>query len=973
MRTKHLGILIFSCLLLCFQSIAAQTPAPSSNFGIHPKITHFSRNDFKADAQFWTMTRDSEGIYYFGNNDGAMIFDGERWQKVVLPNNSSVRSLITTQTGSIYAGGYNELGIIEKDSLGKFSFRSLLEGLDLKNRKLENLWQVHEFKDHIIYRSFSELVVISGNTATHIASQQAFLLSDIVNNNYYVQDLGNGILQFDPKKMAQHLVFSASDFNNEEIKAFLPLDKEGGLLLVAKSGAIYKGNPATGEIELWKQVFETNYTDQVISAVSYKNSFLLGTLSSKIIILTQDGELKYDSPAFANMQNSSVLNLYRDGEHIWALLNNGLDFLEFNTPVAHIFKDASIYDIQISENKLFLATNKGVFTSEFNGKALETQNFTFEKIPNLEGQAWSLNKEGKDVIVGHDKGLFLLENKVPKKIGNADGFWKVLKIRDAENKYLAANYNGLYLLTKEKGEWQLLHQLKGFEESTRDILQADQENTFWVCHGYKGVYKLKINNDYTRVYAVEHYTNQNGLESPFNVNVTRWEDNIIFTTNTGIYQFQETSNQFVPYERLNQVLSPEFNTRKLVKDENRVWVVQDDEIGYFNSKVDQPKINKKLFLNLKGSLNRGMEAIQPLQDGKVLVGATTGLFLYDTQFQPRKQIPTTITTASFINGEEEIQLPLNHSGEASLSSTMDILRFEFATPGISPSSSVQYQYRLEGIDNKWSSWDDAPYKEYTHMPAGDYVFKVRSRDLIGNLGEEASFALNISPVWYKTTAAYLICFLVFLFLSLFTIFYIKRKMQRERHKIKLAADMKQKLLELQIEQLNLEKDKETINRDKQLLEEENILKSKELANYTMMLVKKKDVFTETYENLQEFKKTLKTQTARKRLQEVLNTLNQHRIGEEYMTVFDVHFEKVHKNFFQELKAACPDLTKRELRLCAFVKMNLTNKEIAPLLNISVRGVETARYRVRKKLELREINFSDFLETLNQEATELSIP
>src|SRR5690606_943317 len=85
-----------------------------------------------------------------------------------------------------------------------------------------------------------------------------------------------------------------------------------------------------------------------------------------------------------------------------------------------------------------------------------------------------------------------------------------------------------------------------------------------------------------------------------------------------------------------------------------------------------------------------------------------------------------------------------------------------------------------------------------------------------------------------------------------------------------------------------------------------------------------------------------------------------RIGEEYMSVFDVHFEKVHNNFFNELKAACPELTKRELRLCAFIKMDLSNKEIAPLLNISVRGVETSRYRIRKKLQVQEANFCAIL-------------
>jgi DNA-binding CsgD family transcriptional regulator len=73
---------------------------------------------------------------------------------------------------------------------------------------------------------------------------------------------------------------------------------------------------------------------------------------------------------------------------------------------------------------------------------------------------------------------------------------------------------------------------------------------------------------------------------------------------------------------------------------------------------------------------------------------------------------------------------------------------------------------------------------------------------------------------------------------------------------------------------------------------------------------------------------------------------------------------VHHEFFTELKAFFPDLTQKELRLCAFVRMNLTNKEIASILNISVRGVETARYRLRKRLSLNhEEDMAEFLEKL----------
>jgi AraC family chitin signaling transcriptional activator len=97
---------------------------------------------------------------------------------------------------------------------------------------------------------------------------------------------------------------------------------------------------------------------------------------------------------------------------------------------------------------------------------------------------------------------------------------------------------------------------------------------------------------------------------------------------------------------------------------------------------------------------------------------------------------------------------------------------------------------------------------------------------------------------------------------------------------------------------------------------------------------------------------------------LIKRINTNLQDEEHIKVFEANFERVHYEFFNELKAYFPDLTQKELRLCAFVRMNLTNKEIASILNISVRGVETARYRLRKRLSLNhEEDMAEFLEKL----------
>ena len=83
--------------------------------------------------------------------------------------------------------------------------------------------------------------------------------------------------------------------------------------------------------------------------------------------------------------------------------------------------------------------------------------------------------------------------------------------------------------------------------------------------------------------------------------------------------------------------------------------------------------------------------------------------------------------------------------------------------------------------------------------------------------------------------------------------------------------------------------------------------------------------------------------------------------EDAWTVFQENFDLIHENFFRKLKEQYPALTPTDLKLCTLLRLNYSSKEIAEMMNISIRGVEAARYRLRKKLLLSESdNLVDFM-------------
>ena len=964
-----------SCLLLmvawlsCFgmltQAQTGELPQKAMTIQGVPRIIHYTKKEFNADPQFWAMCQDKNGVLYFGNNDGTLIFDGERWQKVSLPNNSSVRSLKMNQRGEIYAGGFNELGIIKRNEQGKYYYESLVNLLRPEDRNLENIWQIHEVQGYMVFRSSKMLIAISNNKALTIPTTSVYQHCTVVNDQLYALD-SEGIKQLNLKSMEFTDVVRQEEFHREEVAALLPDFNDQGLLLITKQGSTYSLDKEKQKAIFLKRLIPQNSSSLIICGIKASSGkYYFGTLSTKVILLDESGEQVTTDEAFQNLQDKTVLNLFesKDG-NIWALLNNGIDCIDISSPMSIVFENAAIFDVLIVKNKIYMATNQGVFVSE---TSTSKSRLNFQKIEGLEGQAWTLQYFNGQIICSHDRGLFLISNGIVKKIPNITGVWKVISIQGKPDYFFACTYDAIYVLRFDVAKgFVLQHKLEGFNESSRDIVQSDEPGVFWICHGYKGVFRIKVNENLTRAVSLEHFKDQNGLPSSFSNNVFRWKNEIIFTTNHGLYTFNQKTNQFELHDFLTKLFGKELNVRKLLQDNRKTWFVHGDEAGYFITDSAHSILNKDLFLSLKGSFNQGMECIVPIDNGQVLLGTNTGLYAFNLNYSPSDSAQTQIVNIRAQCGTSEVTGVLETSSKQPLvlsNETVNV-RFEFAAPDLQDRMNIQYSYRLDNIDAQWSEWSEDAFKEFSYLRPGGYVFHVKARSLLGDRAIESAYYFEILPAWYQTRLAYVLYTITALLLMITTVKMVKRKIQYETDKTRDEEEKKRKVLELELAQIKLKQEKEQIIKDKEQLEEDVIHKSKELANYTMLLVKKRELLIEMHDDLKILKESVRQDTPRQMVRDLIKKITSNLQNEEHIQVFEANFERVHHEFFTQLKSTFADLTPKELQLCAFVRMNLTNKEIASILNISVRGVETARYRLRKRLGMsHEQDMSAFLEKL----------
>ena len=146
-------------------------------------------------------------------------------------------------------------------------------------------------------------------------------------------------------------------------------------------------------------------------------------------------------------------------------------------------------------------------------------------------------------------------------------------------------------------------------------------------------------------------------------------------------------------------------------------------------------------------------------------------------------------------------------------------------------------------------------------------------------------------------------------------------------------------------------------------------KSEELARTTLNIVRKNEILLDIKKEVQSIYRSIKEENLvalRRKSLRLLGQIDTNIEHDKDLETFQSSFDSVHHDFFQRLSQAYPELTVKERMLCAYIQMNLLSKEIAPLLNISVRSVELARYRLRKKLRLSEgENLAEFLQRFSR--------
>ncbi|WP_069659280.1 ligand-binding sensor domain-containing protein [Arcticibacter eurypsychrophilus] len=960
---RRAGILLLwiTCFLL-INKLALGTDI--KGMGV-PYVQNYTKAQYLYGNQNWSVTKDQNGIMYYGNSEGLLSFDGRYWQQYRMPNHLIVRSVAADGKDRIYAGAFGEFGYWSYNKSGKLVYNSLTPLVPSKSIPKDEIWKIYVDGQRVIFQSFASIFIYEKGKISVVKASKPFLFLFKVKNRFFVEVIGTGL--FELKGKILQLIPNSHILGGTGILTILPYQKSKFIIGTAKNGLyIYDGKsiiPWSNQANQFLKTFQLNN-----GLILMDRYFAFGTILNGIVILNESGQIVQQINKSSGLQNNTVLSLYSDNEqNLWAGLDNGIDRIELNSPLYFYFDKkgdlGTVYSSIIYKNKIYLGTNQGLFYSDLNADQNDKfQSFNFKFIPNSQGQVWDLSLLDDQLVCGHNEGTFAVVGESLKRLSSVNGGWTIKRLNLYPDMLIQGTYTGLVIYRKtSEGKWVFSHRVSGFGEPSRYVEQ-DAKGQIWVAHAYKGLYRLQLSSDLKSVVSSHYYGVKNGLPGSYHINVYNLDNRIVFSSDAGFYVYDDISNKFYKYSQLNTILGSFASSNKIIPAADKsYWFINHGSVALTSFKEPgKISVDSSRFTVLDGRMVQYYENISKINNSIYLISMDDGFAIYNGNTIPIAdplKIPKVlirkvenITYGNFSITEN------GRDGEVEIPSNRNNIRITYALPYYRQ-AKVSYQFMLEGYTKRWSEWSPQASKEFTNLSQGTYVFKVRARINEKIISDTAIFEFIILPPWYLSTWAIIFYILLHIaaFLFLRRLYYMKlRNHQEEIHrKLKLEKEalLKQELIS---------NDQKIAKLKNEQLQVDLESKSRELANSAMNIVYKNELLQKISDELIHLKDSHGKVLKEDQLKRIQKVIDEGINDERDWNVFEHSFNEAHENFFKKLKINSPDLVPNDLKLCAYLRMNMSSKEIASLLNISLRGVEIRRYRLRKKLNLdHDKNLSEF--------------
>ena len=918
----------------------------SVNSQLLSPIQSFSPDQYNAANQNWDITQSDENDIFFANNDGLLKYNGSRWTTYLSPNGSIVRSIKAVKN-RVYAALYEDFGYWEKDISGNHIYVSLVNENELTVDNDEEFWNILYYDDWLIFQSFKRLIMyndVSREIKTFEPSKNIFNSFIVEKRIYYTLSSGLYTIENGNEKLISN---DTRLKNTTQYPHILNIfKKDNSILIVTDKLEFYELLPNGNLIDLYSLSTNPLFSGiSVFKTIRLKDGgFAIGTVGRGLMLIDKNGNLIKIIDKSQGIINNTILSLYEDSKNnLWLGLDNGISLINSESAFK-IYNDSdgilgTVYASKFYKGILYVGTNQGLFYK----KPLDTK---FKLVPNTSGQVWSLTIINDSLFCGHNNGSFVIERGFASKIENTTGSWTFRKVSESSELILEGGYSGINVLTKKDDKWVVRNKIKGFDISSR-FLEISKNGKIIVSHGYKGIYKLSLSPDF---YNLKNVIMDSTVTIGGNASLAKFGNEIYYNFSGGFYKYDELKDVFNRDIFLSNLSDKELINGIIINDNNnKLWLFSENYMHYVYKDLMSNENKIKSIIFPEKLRKTVFENISRIKNEEYIIGTNNGYILFDLE-KYFLNSPSIQLERVEVSNRNELPFPVTINEGLQLDYRTNNINFYFNSSNFQKFETVEYQHLLEGYMEQWSSFNEDSNITFSNLRFGDYNFKVRSK--IGNTISDdiKSFEFSIERPWYGSNFmianyALLLGVLFFIFNNYYVNFYRKKEEKMIR------------INQSQLELKEIEKKQALMSIENEKLSQDIDGKNRELAISTMSMIKKNQF-------LSKIKSDLKEAESSSKISSVIKVIDRHLNNQDDWKFFEEAFNNADKDFLKKVKNYHPSLTNNDLRLCAYLRLNLSSKDIAPLLNISLSSVEIKRYRLRKKMNLsRNEGLTDHLLSL----------
>ncbi|WP_041264148.1 SpoIIE family protein phosphatase [Bernardetia litoralis] len=874
-----------------------------------PLVHNFSSDEYNGASQNWAIAQSTNGFIYVGNNGGVLEFDGKNWRRYETANQSTVKSLAINKKGEIFVGAKGELGILKPDSTNTLKYISLLYKIPEDKRNFNDVWQIFidEEQQEVYFRTVEQILIYkNGVFIKIIESKNKFGTSFFANNNFYVRDAERGLLKLNEDYELEEIAGQIVGGNNiYGVISKNQQNKEKNIIVLTRPEGVFEiKNKKSTQIN-FSALSTLNETKGYASILLPTQEIAIATLRNGVFITDLNGNIKLHLNKENILKTNTIYNLFLDKQNnLWLATGNGISCVYLSIPYSTIGEKQGVEGKGLTANyseiynKLYLGTTLGIYQNDYpnSTNSIDGNQKAFSLLRGTEGYGLFATSDDNKVYQGHNLGIFEIVDTVANQLAIAKkAIWTIKPIStESTTRFLTLPSKGISLFTKKKDtkneEWKE-QKYSNFKENVQDLIQY--EGYWWTKSNNKGVFRFTFSENYDSLLEAKLYATDEGLLSKIGNHIYKIRDRLVVVNENTILKYNAKTDEFIK----DNFFEDYFQTKKiryLYEDKNKnIWYRIEGEKGVLWKEKNAYK--KQSDIVALQSLYNEITSTQMLSDGKLVLGVENGFLFIDTKRKLEvNQKPTVEVRKIELLGENDsllfggvffdadslITYTQPNNQKLKLNYDLNALRFSFASPDMSFPEQTEYRYKLDGLDEKWSTWSSKTHKEYTNLPDKNYKFRVQARTVWGVESEEVVYEFGIDSPFYKTWSAYIIYTILIALIVWLIVRLNTKRLERDKKKLEKTItertiEIVQQKEELQLQADNLSKANVAINNQKEELE----LQAENLSLANTAINEQKQEIEKSYQNVrilsqigQKITNILDVQTLIQTVYENINTL-----------------------------------------------------------------------------------------------------